>query len=170
MIPRVHADLEMVMASNESRRMITGNLRKHVLAFGDKLRMLPSLAWESVWKMGRDDPRRVIHAFKVGFSLIIIVSLLYLLEPIFNGIGENVIWAVMTVVVVFQFTAGATLCKSLNRGFGTLSARLLAFLIKYFASGSGHVFQAFVIGATVFILQVDLATSFKLLSLELQFL
>ncbi|KAG5040514.1 hypothetical protein JHK82_012636 [Glycine max] len=107
MIPRVHADLEMVMASNESRRMITGNLRKHVLAFGDKLRMLPSLAWESVWKMGRDDPRRVIHAFKVGFSLIIIVSLLYLLEPIFNGIGENVIWAVMTVVVVFQFTAAA---------------------------------------------------------------
>lgn len=105
MIPRVHADLEMVMASNESRRMITGNLRKHVLAFGDKLRMLPSLAWESVWKMGRDDPRRLIHAFKVGFSLTL-VSLLYLLEPSFQGIGENVMWAVMTVVLVFEFTAG----------------------------------------------------------------
>ncbi|KAG4943434.1 hypothetical protein JHK82_047601 [Glycine max] len=97
----------MAMASNESRRMITGNLMKRVLALGDKLRVFLSLAWESVWKMGRDDPRRVIYAFKVGFSLTL-VSLLYLLEPFFKGLGENVIWAVMTVVVVFQFTAGAS--------------------------------------------------------------
>ncbi|KAL5184001.1 Aluminum-activated malate transporter 14 [Glycine soja] len=142
---------EMAMASNESRRMVTGNLMKRVLALGDKLRVFLSLAWESVWKMGRDDPRRVIYAFKVGFSLTL-VSLLYLLEPFFKGLGENVIWAVMTVVVVFQFTAGATLCKGLNRGFGTLSAGLLAFLIKYFSSGCGHVFHALVIGATVFII------------------
>ena len=105
MIPNVHAGPEMAMASNESRRMITGNLMKRVLALGDKLRVFLSLAWESVWKMGRDDPRRVIYAFKVGFSLTL-VSLLYLLEPFFKGLGENVIWAVMTVVVVFQFTAG----------------------------------------------------------------
>uniref|UniRef100_K7MLU1 Aluminum-activated malate transporter family protein n=3 Tax=Glycine subgen. Soja TaxID=1462606 RepID=K7MLU1_SOYBN len=131
--------------------MVTGNLMKRVLALGDKLRVFLSLAWESVWKMGRDDPRRVIYAFKVGFSLTL-VSLLYLLEPFFKGLGENVIWAVMTVVVVFQFTAGATLCKGLNRGFGTLSAGLLAFLIKYFSSGCGHVFHALVIGATVFII------------------
>ena len=66
MIPKVHAGPEMAMASNESRRMITGNLMKRVLALGDKLRVFLSLAWESVWKMGRDDPRRVIYAFKVG--------------------------------------------------------------------------------------------------------
>ncbi|RZB57031.1 Aluminum-activated malate transporter 14 [Glycine soja] len=107
MIPKVHAGPEMAMASNESRRMVTGNLMKRVLALGDKLRVFLSLAWESVWKMGRDDPRRVIYAFKVGFSLTL-VSLLYLLEPFFKGLGENVIWAVMTVVVVFQFTAGAS--------------------------------------------------------------
>ncbi|TKY55558.1 Aluminum-activated malate transporter 12 [Spatholobus suberectus] len=140
----------MTMAGDESGR-ITGNWRKRALVFCDKLRRFPSLGLKTMWKMGRDDPRRVVHAFKVGLSLTL-VSLLYLLEPSFKGIGENVMWAVMTVVVVFEFTAGATLCKGLNRGLGTVSAGLLAILIKYVASGSGHVFQAVFIGTAVFII------------------
>ncbi|KAH9316165.1 hypothetical protein KI387_024792, partial [Taxus chinensis] len=35
---------------------------------------------------------------------------------------ENAIWVVMTVVVVFEFTAGATLSKGLNRCFASLVA------------------------------------------------
>lgn len=58
----------------------------------------------------------------------------------------------MTTISNIPLIAGATLCKGLNRGFGTLSAGLLAFLIKYFSSGCGHVFHALVIGATVFII------------------
>ncbi|KHN01683.1 Aluminum-activated malate transporter 12 [Glycine soja] len=111
--------------------------------------------------MGRDDPRRVIHAFKVGFSLTL-VSLLYLLDPSFQGIGENVMWAVMTVVVVFEFTAGATLCKGLNRGLGTVIAGALAFSVKYvangFDNGSDRVFHALFIGTTVCI--IGAATSY----------
>ena len=34
------------------------------------------------------------------------VSLFYLMEPLFDQVGDNAIWAVMTVVVVFEFTAG----------------------------------------------------------------
>nr|GEU34432.1 aluminum-activated malate transporter 12-like [Tanacetum cinerariifolium] len=100
-------------------------------------------------RSGQDDPRRAIHSLKVGLSLTL-VSLLYLLEPLFKGVGENVIWAVMTVVVVLEFTAGATLCKGLNRGLGTLLAGSLAFLFEFIARESGKVFYAIFIGASVF--------------------
>lgn len=70
------------------------------------------LQWQTILKLGKDDPRRVTHSVKVGTSLTL-VSLLYLLDPLFKSrsaiikeIGDNVLWAVMTVVVVLEFTAG----------------------------------------------------------------
>lgn len=45
---------------------------------------------------------------------------------------------------------GATLCKGLNRGLGTLLAGSLAFLIEYVATKTGHVFRAIFIGAALF--------------------
>lgn len=68
-------------------------------------RRLPAAACRKAYEVGREDPRRVIHALKVGVSLTL-VSLLYLMEPLFEGVGECSIWAVMTVVVVLEFTAG----------------------------------------------------------------
>lgn len=79
--------------------------RKKMMDFLEKAEGLPGLAWRTMWKVGKDDPRRVIHALKVGLALTL-VSLLYLTEPLFEGIGQNAIWAVMTVVVVLEFTAG----------------------------------------------------------------
>lgn len=131
-----------------------------------------------LWNLGRDDPRKVIHAVKVGIS-ITLVSMLYLLKPLSRGIGENAIWAVMTVVLVLEFTAGtsekllnlpylwcfvfciifkhccffrvgAMLCKGLNRGLGTLLAGSLAFLFEFIANESGKVFHAVFIGSAVF--------------------
>ncbi|KAK7263321.1 hypothetical protein RJT34_30909 [Clitoria ternatea] len=124
---------------------------KRLHGFGEKVKRFASLSWENVCKVGREDPKRVIHALKVGVSLTL-VSMLYLLEPLSKGIGEGATWAVMTVVVVFEFTAGATLCKGLNRGFGTLLAGLLALCIKYAANASGEVFRAALTGAAVFII------------------
>lgn len=49
--------------------------------------------------------QKVIHSIKVGIALVL-VSLLYLLDPLFNQVGENAMWAIMTVVVVFEFYAG----------------------------------------------------------------
>ncbi|KAF8379109.1 hypothetical protein HHK36_028538 [Tetracentron sinense] len=119
-------------------------------SFAGKLRRLPGLVWQTAWKVGREDPRRVIHSLKVGLSLTL-VSLLYLTEPLFQGIGENAMWAVMTVVVVLEFTAGATLCKGLNRGLGTLCAGSLAFLIEYI-SEAGKIFHAIFIATAVFLI------------------
>ncbi|XP_073002619.1 aluminum-activated malate transporter 12-like [Typha latifolia] len=117
----------------------------------EKISKLPVSLWKSAWKMAKEDRRRVVHALKVGLALTL-VSFFYVLEPLFNGIGENAMWAVMTVVVVLEFTAGATLCKGLNRGFGTLCAGSLAFLIEFVAEGSSRVFHAFFIGTSVFII------------------
>lgn len=51
------------------------------------------------------DTRKIIHCIKVGISLVL-VSLLYLLNPLFKQVGENAMWAIMTVVVMFEFSAG----------------------------------------------------------------
>ncbi|KAL3840747.1 hypothetical protein ACJIZ3_025338 [Penstemon smallii] len=47
---------------------------------------------------------------------------------------------------------GATLCKGLNRGLGTLLAGSLAFFIEYIAQETGHTFRAIFIGTTVFVI------------------
>eukprot|EP01018_Ginkgo_biloba_P007878 Gb_16082 [translate_table: standard] len=100
-------------------------------------------------KLGKDDPRKIAHAFKVGLALCV-VSLMYFADPVFDGIGDSGIWAVMTVVVVFEFTAGATLSKGLNRGFGTLLAGSLALVVGYLADRIGDIGEAILIGVVVF--------------------
>ncbi|KAF8027229.1 hypothetical protein BT93_E0213 [Corymbia citriodora subsp. variegata] len=100
--------------------------------------------------MGKEDPRRVIHSIKVGLALSL-ASLLCLLEPLSQGIGQNAIWAVMTVVVVLEFTAGATLYKGLNRGVGTLLAGLFALFVEYLTADRPTP-RAVVMGWTVFVI------------------
>ena len=56
-------------------------------------------------KKNKQDTRKIIHSIKVGISLVL-VSLLYLLDSAYKQVGENAMWAIMTVVVVFEFTAG----------------------------------------------------------------
>ncbi|KAK9052976.1 hypothetical protein SSX86_029606 [Deinandra increscens subsp. villosa] len=124
---------------------------KKTQIYVEKMKRFPGVICHKIWKVGRDDPRRLIHAFKVGFSLTL-VSLLYLMEPLFKGVGQNAIWAVMTVVVVLEFTAGATICKGLNRGFGTFLAAVLAFVFEFIAREYGKVFRAVFIGASIFLI------------------
>ncbi|KAJ0232917.1 Aluminum-activated malate transporter 12 [Hirschfeldia incana] len=123
------------------------NKKWKVFEPSEKIKKIP----KRLWDVGKEDPRRVIHALKVGISLTL-VSLLYLMEPLFKDIGSNAIWAVMTVVVVLEFSAGATLCKGLNRGLGTLIAGSLAFFIEFVANDSGKVLRAIFIGTAVFII------------------
>ncbi|ESQ55620.1 hypothetical protein EUTSA_v10024816mg [Eutrema salsugineum] len=125
-------------------------LRKTKWKFSEPSEQIKKIP-KRLWNVGKEDPRRVIHALKVGLSLTL-VSLLYLMEPLFKGIGSNAIWAVMTVVVVLEFSAGATLCKGLNRGLGTLIAGSLAFFIEFVANDSGKVLRAIFIGTAVFII------------------
>eukprot|EP01018_Ginkgo_biloba_P007877 Gb_16081 [translate_table: standard] len=100
-------------------------------------------------RLGKDDPRKIAHALKVGLALCV-VSVIYFADPVFDGIRDSGIWAVMTVVVVFEFTAGATLSKGLNRGFGTLLAGSLALVVGYLAERIGDIGEAILIAVIVF--------------------
>lgn len=71
-----------------------GKVRSSVVGFARKLA-----------RIARDDPRRVAHACKVGLALSL-VSVVYHVSPLFNGFGDSAMWAVLTVVVVMEFTVG----------------------------------------------------------------
>ncbi|KAI3439438.1 uncharacterized protein J3R85_004866 [Psidium guajava] len=96
------------------------------------------------------DVRRVVHSVKVGIALVL-VSLFYLLDPLYERVGENAMWAIMTVVVIFEFFAGATLSKGLNRGIGTILGGGLGCIAAVLAQEIGGVGNAVVIGTAVFI-------------------
>ncbi|TYH59115.1 hypothetical protein ES332_D08G201600v1 [Gossypium tomentosum] len=154
MATKVHVGMETEMNGNGRNgvpEMVKNNWKKRLLDFSGKMKRFTGCLWRTIWKAGREDPRRIIHAFKVGLCLTL-VSLLYLIEPLFKSFGTSAIWAVMTVVVVLEFTAGATLCKGLNRGLGTVLAGSLAFLINYTATRSESVVRAVFIGAAVFLI------------------
>ncbi|GLJ39487.1 hypothetical protein SUGI_0806630 [Cryptomeria japonica] len=112
-----------------------------------------------VFMLGKDDPRRVIHAVKVGLA-ISVASLFYLMEPLFDGVGEDAIWAIITVVVVSEFTAGATLHKGLSRGIGTVVAGSLAVLVIHIAELAGVVGEPIIIASFCFIIGAT-ATFFR---------
>ncbi|GAB4859846.1 hypothetical protein Ancab_011326 [Ancistrocladus abbreviatus] len=53
--------------------------------------------------LAKDDPRRMVHSMKVGRS-ITLVSLFYYFEPLHEGFGVFAIWAVLTVIVIFEYS------------------------------------------------------------------
>lgn len=60
---------------------------------------------QKAWDLGVDDPRKVIHCLKVGMALAV-VSLFYYMRTLNEGVGGNAMWAIMTVVVVFENCVG----------------------------------------------------------------
>ncbi|KVI12541.1 Aluminum-activated malate transporter [Cynara cardunculus var. scolymus] len=94
--------------------------------------------------------KKVIHSIKVGTALVL-VSLIYLLDPLFEQVGENAMWAIMTVVVVYDFYAGATLSKGLLRGIGTISGGGLGCLAAILSEDFGKTGNTIVVGTSVFI-------------------
>lgn len=58
-----------------------------------------------VWRIGADDPRRAVHGLKVGLALTL-VSVFYYSRTLYDGVGGAAMWAVLTVVVVFEYTVG----------------------------------------------------------------
>ncbi|KAL0337063.1 UNVERIFIED_CONTAM: Aluminum-activated malate transporter 8 [Sesamum calycinum] len=102
-------------------------------------------------KIGEDDPRRIVHSMKVGLALTL-VSLFYYFRPLYDGFGQAGMWAVLTVVVVFEFTVGGTLSKSINRGCATLLAGALGVGAEYLASLCGDKGEPVVLGLMVFFL------------------
>ncbi|KAK4409117.1 Aluminum-activated malate transporter 2 [Sesamum angolense] len=108
-------------------------------------------------KLGEEDPRRVVHSFKVGLA-ITLVSLFYYFDFSYEGFGVNAMWAVMTVVVVFEFSVGATLGKGVNRAIATLLGGALGVGAHRLASFTGEKIECIMLGMSV--LLIAAATTF----------
>ncbi|KAL5726846.1 hypothetical protein ACHQM5_000096 [Ranunculus cassubicifolius] len=103
------------------------------------------------WDVAVGDPRKIVHCVKVGMALAV-VSLFYYVRPLYQGVGGTAMWAVLTVVVVFEFTVGACLSKSFNRTSGTCLAGFLAVGVHWIASQSGEEIEPIILRSSVFIL------------------
>uniref|UniRef100_A0A9I9D9H3 Aluminum-activated malate transporter 2-like n=1 Tax=Cucumis melo TaxID=3656 RepID=A0A9I9D9H3_CUCME len=102
-------------------------------------------------KLAKDDSRRVVHAFKVGLA-ISLVSLLYYFKALYDGFGTSTMWAIVTVIVVVEFSVGGTLGRGLNRVMATLLAGGLGFGAHYLASLSGDTGRPIILAFFVFLL------------------
>ncbi|KAL8129968.1 hypothetical protein V2J09_019123 [Rumex salicifolius] len=136
-VPDVHDTAKPESRASHSYTVVSTavkSLREHVCG-----------TTKSIAKLAKEDRRRVVHSLKVGLALTL-VSLFYYFQPLYDSFGVSVIWAVITVVVVFEFYVGATLGKGLNRALGTLlggvlgvGAHLLAGLCTKTAQPLQHV-------------------------------
>ncbi|KGN66580.1 hypothetical protein Csa_007358 [Cucumis sativus] len=102
-------------------------------------------------KVGKDDPRRIVHSLKLGLAATM-VSSFYYFEPLYDSFGASSIWAIITVIVVFEFSVGATLGKGLNRTTATLVAGGLGFVAHYIASISGKIGHPILLGIFISIM------------------
>nr|CAN82473.1 hypothetical protein VITISV_030202 [Vitis vinifera] len=141
--------MEMESASHEKAGLLT-RLWTCLKPLPGKLVSKVAEVARKIKKLGQDDPRRVIHSLKVGLALTLI-SLFYYSRALYKGFGDSAMWAVMTVVVVLEFSVGATLGKGLNRGLATLLAGALGVGVHHLASLSGGIGEPMLLGFFVFL-------------------
>ncbi|XP_002884858.2 aluminum-activated malate transporter 8 [Arabidopsis lyrata subsp. lyrata] len=137
--------MEMDLNAQEKKAGFFQRLKE----FPRKLKDGVTKRMKNVKKFGKDDPRRIIHSMKVGVALTL-VSLLYYVRALYISFGVTGMWAILTVVVVFEFTVGGTLSKGLNRGFATLIAGALGVGAVHLARFFGHQGEPIVLGILVF--------------------
>ncbi|KAF5176797.1 Aluminum-activated malate transporter like [Thalictrum thalictroides] len=114
--------------------------------------------FHNVWEFCKADVNRVIFALKVGFA-VLLVSLLILFRAPYDVFGTNIIWSILTVAIMFEYTVGATFNRGFNRAVGSLLAGVLAVVVAQVALCSGHhVVEPTIIGASIFL--IGAVTSF----------
>ncbi|KAL6897935.1 hypothetical protein ACP4OV_006894 [Aristida adscensionis] len=145
---------------------LSASCRLQLCAMAAGLRCAVAGFGRKVAKIAGDDPRRVAHSGKVGLALTL-VSLLYYVTPLFNGFGVSTLWAVLTVVVVMEYTVGmnngiscavfptlrsGTLSKGLNRAFATFVAGFIAVGAHQVASHCGPKGEPILLAVFVFLI------------------
>ncbi|CAI9784644.1 unnamed protein product [Fraxinus pennsylvanica] len=111
----------------------------------------------SIWEVCKEDNNRVIFSLKVGLA-VLLVSLLILCRAPYQVFGVNIIWSILTVAMMFEFTVGDTFNRGFNRALGSLLAGILAIAIAQLAFRIGRIAEPIIIGLSIFI--VGTVTSF----------
>ncbi|KAK9107337.1 hypothetical protein Syun_023348 [Stephania yunnanensis] len=129
-------------SSNPSTQIDTlqvGMVGKLVDGLQDKIQLVPIDLWKRpAWY------KEKVYPENKGLSREVI--------PLYDGFGVSIMWAVLTVVVVFEFTVGATLSKGLNRGFATFLVGGLGVGAHHLATFAGETGEPILFGSFVFIL------------------
>lgn len=60
-----------------------------------------------VWEFCKQDKNRVIFSLKVGLA-VLLVSLLILFQAPYQIFGTNIIWSILTVAIMFEYTVGTS--------------------------------------------------------------
>ncbi|KAK6158306.1 hypothetical protein DH2020_005620 [Rehmannia glutinosa] len=116
-----------------------------------------SISCKRVWEFCKEDSNRVIFSLKVGFA-VLLVSLLILCQAPYRVFGTNIIWSILTVAIMFEYTVGATFNRGLNRALGSLLAGAMAIFVAELALRTGRIAEPIIIGFSIFI--VGAVTSF----------
>ncbi|XP_043711967.1 aluminum-activated malate transporter 9-like [Telopea speciosissima] len=106
---------------------------------------------KSVWEFCKEDPNRVTFSLKVGLA-VLLVSLLILFQAPYHVFGTSIIWSILTVAIMFEYTVGATFNRGLNRALGSLLAGVFAVAVGQVALCSGHVAEPIIIGFSIFLI------------------
>ncbi|KAG8375048.1 hypothetical protein BUALT_Bualt10G0059300 [Buddleja alternifolia] len=110
-----------------------------------------------VWEFCKEDSNRVIFSLKVGLA-VLLVSLLILCQTPYRVFGTNIIWSILTVAIMFEYTVGATFNRGFNRALGSLLAGVIAVSIAQLALSTGRIAEPIIIGFSIFF--VGAVTSF----------
>lgn len=105
----------------------------------------------SVWEFGKEDSNRVKFSLKVGLA-VLLVSLLILFRAPYDVFGTNIIWSILTVAIMFEYTVGATFNRGFNRALGSVLAGIFAIAIAQLALSAGRVAEPFIIGVSIFLI------------------
>ncbi|KAF3448641.1 hypothetical protein FNV43_RR09354 [Rhamnella rubrinervis] len=111
----------------------------------------------NAWEFAKEDTNRVIFSLKVGLA-VLLVSLLILFRAPYEVFGTNIIWSILTVAIMFEYTVGSTFNRGFNRALGSLLAGILAIGVAQLALCTGRVAEPFIIGISIFF--VGTVTSF----------
>uniref|UniRef100_A0A6N2L2T2 Aluminum-activated malate transporter n=1 Tax=Salix viminalis TaxID=40686 RepID=A0A6N2L2T2_SALVM len=105
----------------------------------------------SFFQTNKDSMKKIIHCIKVG-SVLVLVSLVKFVDSFCKQVGDDsAMWAIMTVVVIFEFHAGATLGKGFNRGIGTVLGGGLGCIAAILGGQVGGIGKPFIVGVSLFI-------------------
>lgn len=59
----------------------------------------------TIWEFAKEDTSRVTFPLKVGLA-VLLVSLLILFQAPYQVFGTSIIWSILTVVIMFEYTVG----------------------------------------------------------------